>query len=195
MIKKAFLSFGKGILAGLCIGLGGFLYVLMTFVLPNEGGKTLGSILFAMGLFLVCTLYLDLYTGKIGLIYEKKKQSYYINLPIMLIGNAVGAIGLGYLCYFIFRDTGVMDSVSKACSSRLGLDDFLSYLELCMRSFLCGFCVYMAVKLFAKDRLRPLDLRIGILRLPLCLLWLPALRRQHVLFRIRQHLRESIDLR
>ena len=159
MGKALATTFLKGILAGISIGLGGFLYILMTFLLPGEGGKVLGSILFAVGLFLVCTFYLSLYTGKIGLVFEKKQErTFYWSLPVMLVGNAVGAIGLGYLCFAIFKDMAIMGSVATAVSSRLALNSFNDYLSLCLKSLLCGFCVYMAVKLFAMDRLKPLGI-------------------------------------
>ena len=74
MIKNLSFSFLKGIAAGASIGFGGFLYILMVFLIPGEGGKVLGSLLFAVGLFTVCSLSLHLYTGKIGLIYEKKQE-------------------------------------------------------------------------------------------------------------------------
>lgn len=53
-------------LASLSIGLCGFLYILMITYVPGELGNVLGSLLFAVGLFLVCTFYLYLYTGQIG---------------------------------------------------------------------------------------------------------------------------------
>ena len=82
MAKTLFINFYKGILAGLAIGLGGFLYILMCHYIPGELGKVLGSLLFAVGLFTVCTFYLSLYTGKIGLIYEgKKDKAFYLSLP------------------------------------------------------------------------------------------------------------------
>ena len=76
-MKQVLMHFLKGILAGLAIGLGGFLYIIMTFALHGELaelGKVLGSLLFSVGLFLVCKFSLSLYTGKIGLIYEEKKD-------------------------------------------------------------------------------------------------------------------------
>ena len=73
MGKVLFKNFYKGILAGLAIGLGGFLYILMVHFVPGEYGKVLGSILFSVGLFLVCTFMLSLYTGKIGLIYLSRR--------------------------------------------------------------------------------------------------------------------------
>lgn len=161
-MKKILIAFLKGILAGLSIGLGGFLFIILSHFVSGELGKVLGSIFFAVGLFLVCTLGFNLYTGKIGLIYEgKKDKEYLISLPIMLVGNAVGAFGLGYICYFIFKDTEVMNTVNIACLSRTSLETFNDYLSCIVKSFLCGVCVYLAVKSFNSDRLKP----VGILLL------------------------------
>lgn len=161
--KDLSIQFLKGILAGLSIGLGGFLYIILSHFVPGEAGKALGSLFFGVGLFLVCTFGFSLYTGKIGLIYEEKKDlTFYLSLPIMLIGNAVGAIALGYLCFVIFKDTEVMNTVSVAVNSRITLNSFDAYLSLMIKSFLCGLCVYLAVKLFSLNRLKPIGI-IGLL--------------------------------
>ena len=160
-MKNAVMSFLKGILAGLTIGLGGFLYVIMTHFVEGELGKILGSTLFAVGLFLVCTFKLSLYTGKIGMIYEgKQNRDYYISLPIMLIGNAIGAFALGYLCFFIFKDTKVMDTVNGVCSIRTTFNNYNDVLSCIVKSTLCGTCVYLAVKCFNLDRLKPLGIAL-----------------------------------
>lgn len=162
MAKTLSLNFLKGILAGIAIGVGGFLFIILSHYVDGELGKALGSLAFSIGLFTVCTFSLSLYTGKIGLIYEEKKDlPFYLSLPIMLIGNAIGAIALGYACYFIFKDTNVMETVNAACLSRTNLNTFNNYLSLMIKSFLCGLCVYLAVKLFALNRLR----FVGILSL------------------------------
>lgn len=162
MAKKLVFSFLKGILAGLAIGVGGFLYVIMCYAVPGEFGKILGSLLFAVGLFTVCTFQLSLYTGKIGVVFEgRQTKDFYWSLPIMLIGNAIGAVGLGYVCFAIFRNTSVMDTVAAINASRLALATFENYFVIALKAFLCGFCVYMAVKLFSLNRLKP----VGILSL------------------------------
>ena len=164
-MKKVLLSFLKGILAGLAIGLGGFLYILMTCYVKGELGDALGSLLFAIGLFLVCTFYLTLYTGKIGLVYESKQDKwFYISLPVMYIGNAIGAFALGYLCYFIFRNNNeMMTTIGAACVARTTLNSFNAYLSTIIRSFLCGLCVYLAVKCFGLNRLRPIGISLLVL--------------------------------
>ena len=135
MKKDLIFAFLKGVLAGISIGFGGFLYILMVFLIPGEGGKVLGSLLFAVGLFTVCTFYLSLYTGKIGLIYEKKQtKTFYLSLPIMLVGNAVGAIGLGYLCFAIFRNLDIFAFAKATSAVRLSFtkfDDFLFLSSYC----------------------------------------------------------------
>ena len=161
-MKQYVFSFLKGILAGLSIGVGGFLYVLMTHFISGELGKVLGSILFAVGLFTVCTFSLHLYTGKIGVVYEgKQSKEFYISLPIMLVGNAIGAFSLGFALYFAFKDTSVMNTVNSVCSMRTTLNLFNDYLSLIVKSLLCGVCVYLAVKAFNLNRLK----LVGILLL------------------------------
>ena len=159
MAKTLVLNFLKGILAGLAIGLGGFLFILMTFLIQGELGKVLGSLLFAVGLFLVCTFSLSLFTGKAGLIFEQKQEtSFYLSLPVMLIGNAVGAIGFGYICFAIFKDMEIMQRAIAVSELRTGLNSFNDYLGCIIKGLLCGLCVYLAVKSFAKNRLKPVGI-------------------------------------
>ena len=161
-MKTQLLSFVKGILAGLAIGLGGFLYVLMVHFVQGELGRVLGSLLFAVGLFTVCTCMLHLYTGKIGMVYEgKQTKDFYISLPVMLIGNAIGAFGFGFALWALFKDTSVMETVNRICTSRTTLASFDDFLAVIVQSTLCGVCVYLAVKAFSLNRLKP----IGILLL------------------------------
>lgn len=159
-MKFQLLSFLKGILAGLAIGLGGFLYIIMITYVPGEGGKVLGSLLFAVGLFIVCTFMLSLYTGKIGNIYEgKQEKEFYISLPVMLIGNAIGAFSLGFLCWAIFQNNvEIMNAVGGVAAGRTTLFTFNDYLSCMIKSLLCGLCVYLAVKAFALNRLKPIGI-------------------------------------
>lgn len=163
-MKFQLLTLVKGILAGLAIGVGGFLYILMSHFVEGELGKVLGSLLFSAGLFTVCTFYLSLYTGKIGLIFEKKQtKEFYISLPVMLIGNAIGAISLGYLCWAVFKDVDIMNTVNSVCEIRTNLDSFNAYLSLIVKSLLCGLCVYIAVKSFTYQRLKPVGMGLLVL--------------------------------
>ena len=153
------MSFLKGILAGLAIGVGGFLYILMITYVPGELGKVLGSLLFAVGLFTVCTFSLSLYTGKIGLVFEgRQSKDFYISLPVMLIGNAVGAFAMGYIAYAIFKSTDLYQTAIATASIRTSLNSFSDYLSCIFKSLLCGLCVYLAVKSFNSNRLKPIGI-------------------------------------
>lgn len=145
---KYFLAVYKGILAGLAIGLGGFLFTLMTYALPNELGKILGALLFPIGLSIVCIFKLFLFTGKIGLVFESKQtKDFYINLPLMYIGNIIGSLILGYICFAIFKNTDLFSRISVITINKTNFDiGYEYYLMLIVKSLITGLCVYLAVK-------------------------------------------------
>ncbi len=151
---KYFLAVYKGILAGLAIGLGGFLFTLMTFALPNELGKILGALLFPIGLSIVCIFKLFLFTGKIGLVFEEKQsKDFYINLPLMYIGNIIGSLILGYICYAIFKNTDLFLKISNIATNKTNFDaGYEYYLMLIVKSLITGLCVYLAVKSYGLIR-------------------------------------------
>ncbi|MBQ7979089.1 MAG: formate/nitrite transporter family protein [Candidatus Methanomethylophilaceae archaeon] len=82
--------FIRAILAGMGIGLGGA--VLLGTMGINPELKWVGAILFSIGLFTVFTFGLDLYTGKVGYMFDDKPWTYGIDLLIMLLGNFVGTL-------------------------------------------------------------------------------------------------------
>ena len=90
-MKRYFKLLVSSIGAGLLIGIGGFVYVSTKTNYP-----IIASFLFAFGLFTIISLSLWLYTGKIGYVLENK-ANYVIDLLVCLLGNALGAIGFGYL--------------------------------------------------------------------------------------------------
>ena len=153
--KLLFSSIG----AGLLIGIGGFVYVSVKHTYP-----IMAAFLFGFGLFTIITLSLWLYTGKIGYVFENK-ASYLFDLLICLIGNAIGAIGLGYL----FRLAGVegnngliriatqLENASNM--STLKLDS--SVVAVLLLSFGCGIMIYLAVEVSKRD-VNPLVKTIAI---------------------------------
>ena len=141
---KAFLY---GILAGLAIGLGSFVFTVICAYVSGEGGKMFGSCLFSIGLILVCVFGLSLYTGKIGVVFDgpdkKEIGKNAICLPIMLAGNAIGAFGLGILCHFIFQ--GVPEIADKITAISLGKTGSTTVF---LQGIFCGALVYIAVYCF-----------------------------------------------
>ena len=131
-----------GIFAGLAIGLGSFAFTIVSAYLTFKEGVMFASMLFSIGLILVCVLGLQLYTGKIGVVFDNREKlaENTINLPIMLVGNAIGAFALGILCHFIFMNVPDIATRIEAISVAKTASKFV-FLE----GIFCGALVYIAV--------------------------------------------------
>ena len=155
ILMKYLIAIFKGVLAGLSIGLGGFLFTVITYALPNELGKILGALLFPIGLSIVCIFKLFLFTGKIGLVFEgKQSKDFYINLPLMYIGNIIGSLILGYICFAIFRNTDLFIRITAIAEGKTAFTDYQYYLSFIVKSLITGLCVYLAVKSYGSIKNR-----------------------------------------
>ena len=67
----------KSILAGIMIGIGGTIYLSLD-------NKIVGSILFAIGLFIIVVYSFNLYTGKIGYLINNFNKKYIIYKVIFI---------------------------------------------------------------------------------------------------------------
>ena len=134
-----------GILAGLAIGLGSFIFTLVTSYAKDSWGNVLGSALFSVGLILVCVFGLQLYTGKVGVVFDDRNKlvENAINLPIMLVGNAIGAFALGIICHFIFMNVEDINTRILAISAGKVASD-----TVFLQGIFCGALVYIAVYLY-----------------------------------------------
>ena len=134
-----------GIFAGLAIGLGSLAFTLVSAYLSSLGGVMFASMLFSIGLILVCVFGLQLYTGKIGVVFDDREKlvENAINLPIMLVGNAIGAFALGIICHFIFNN--VPEIANRILAISLGKT---SSTTVFLQGIFCGALVYIAVYLY-----------------------------------------------
>ena len=101
----------SGFAAGICISIGGLLNILMLYVIYDASKANLsviiseiikfcGAYFFSAGFLLVCLFNFQLYTGKIGKIFENQQSlQFYSSLPLILVGNTCGAIGIGTITY------------------------------------------------------------------------------------------------
>jgi len=136
-----------GIFAGLAIGLGSLVYTIVSAFLKTTGGQIFASALFSIGLILVCTLGLQLYTGKVGVVFDdrEKLKENAINLPIMLVGNAIGAFALGIICHSLFGGvTEIAYRISVIAENKI---DYARHSVL-LEGIFCGALVYIAVYFF-----------------------------------------------
>lgn len=119
----------RAVLASILIGLGD--YVLL------KVGAPLGAFLFALGLYGVCMLGANLFTGKCGFVIEDKKWR---DLGIILVVNLIAGWIIGWL--FSLADP----AVHEAAAAKLASWDFS--LGFFLRSALCGMIMYVAVKCY-----------------------------------------------
>ena len=144
MIKKIV----KGFSAGFLIGMAGALFMLA----KAQGFRLLPSLVFPVGLFLICTFGFDLYTGKIGFVFDKTRGIKIADLITMLVSNAVGAMLFGLIFTAIFGgDAAVSAAAEAVAKAKFGELTALSAALVLLKSALCGILVYIGVYLFGKS--------------------------------------------
>lgn len=126
-------DFLLAILAGVAISIGGVAF------LASES-KIAGALFFTVGLFMVCSLSLSLFTGKVGFMLEKH-PSYIINLIFIWIGNLLGAVGTGYLLRLTRFSSTLVPVVESVANLKIN-DSFLSIFIL---GIFCNILIFLAV--------------------------------------------------
>lgn len=152
-MKKVLNIFLLAIAAGICIGIGGTVYLSVVGI-----NKIVASCLFALGLFTIICYQFSLFTGKVGYLFENKVR-YLLDLGIIWIGNFLGTCLVG----FLFRQTRfftpeIQQTVNDLIFSKQN-DSVLSILIL---SFFCGMLMYIAVNTQKKENIAPVFKLIAI---------------------------------
>ena len=160
-------SFLFAVAAGFCIGLGG----MLNLVCRSYGLEVLGGIIFSVGLLLICLFSFNLFTGKVGYLFEQKnKLSYLLDLLIYYVGNFVGAVGFGTTMRFVSSVSNEDSALYKAATS-LGEHKLCQlgngahgepWYALFVLSIFCGVLVFFAVELFKRETSSPLVKVVGI---------------------------------
>ena len=155
-----------GIFAGMAIGLGGLLNIVSNHFLNNPAilGKLLGSLLFPIGLSLVCFLGLNLFTGKIGYVFDND-VNYLGFLGLVYIGNIIGSLIMGGWALVVFRDTEMFQTALKISGGKLYPLEFWPLVKVFAGAVLCGVLVYIAIfcyKTFKKVWLKLLGIFVSI---------------------------------
>jgi len=132
--------FIKSILAGIMIGIGATAYLSLE-------NKIVGSFLFSIGLFIILTKDLNLYTGKVG--YLLNNNLVYIKeVLITLIGNFVGTFSISSILRFSRISKIINFEAEKLCIIKLN-DNILSIFIL---SIFCGILMYLAVNGYKESK-------------------------------------------
>lgn len=131
-MKKYIRTFVLAILGGISIGIGGTVFL-------SVENKVIGSIMFAIGLLTIVANQLNLYTGKIGYLFDNK-PSYIVDLMLIWAGNLAGAASLGGLLR-LTRISGIAERAASMCTVKVE-DSIWSVLILAIA---CGILMYVAV--------------------------------------------------
>ena len=147
-----------GIFAGIAISFGG----LVNLVCKAYAHPLVGNILFSVGLLIVCSFGLYLFTGKIGYVFHNKKD-YLIDLGEMYLGNIIGATGIGYIARLCTPSTSDLYAVAEAVSNGKIIGDTGStWYKILLYGILCGILVYLAVDAFKNEKFHPV-IRVFVL--------------------------------
>lgn len=137
--------FVRGVLAGICISLGGCIYLKV--------GGVAGAILFAFGLIAVVSLGLNLFTGKAQFVWGRSAegqygQGGYVWLFSILALNIIGCLLMGVL----LSNAAMQEAAVGIIDTRLAS----SPLRNGLLAIGCGFIMTLAVQGAAKGKWLPL---------------------------------------
>ena len=137
-MKRAAASFLYSVLGGVCIGIGG------TVFLSCEN-KVAGAVFFCLGLFAICTFGFNLFTGKVGYVFERP-PAYLGFLLSVWLGNLAGTalVGCGVRAT---RIAGIAEKAAALCRTKL--DD--SLISIFILSVLCNILMFIAVDGFQNN--------------------------------------------
>lgn len=133
---KVFLS---AILAGMCIGFGGMVFLSLD-------NKVIGAALFTIGLFVICTFGFHLFTGKVCYVF-RNDRSYALDLPVIWMGNIIGTGIVAGFAGLTRNAASLTEKANALCQVKL--ND--SYLSLFFLGVLCNIFIYIAVEGFGKN--------------------------------------------
>lgn len=128
----------KGVFAGVCIGLGGTIYLRV--------GGVAGAVLFAFGLIAVVSMGLNLFTGKSQFVWGREGR--YGWLLAMLLWNIVGCL----LLALVINNPATRSAAEGILDTRLASGPF----RCGLLSIGCGFIMTLAVQNASKGHWLPL---------------------------------------
>lgn len=126
--------FRDAVAAGMSVGLGRLVFL-------SVENRVLGAFLFTIGLFTICTMRLNLFTGKVCYSLERD-TAYRLQLLWIWLGNLLGTVLIALLAQTTRLAPQLCERASSLCSIKQG-DSFVSLFVL---GVLCNICIYIAVE-------------------------------------------------
>lgn len=131
-------SFLDSILGGMCIGIGGVVFL-------SCESKVVGAVFFCLGLFAICTFGFNLFTGKVGYVFQRPLRYTGFVLSVWL-GNLIGTGVVGYAVRAT-RIAGIAEKAAGMCQTKL--DD--SLVSIFILSVFCNILMFIAVDGFRNN--------------------------------------------
>lgn len=132
-------TFAYGVLAGVCIAIGGTAFLSLD-------NKVLGALFFTVGLFAICTVGFNLFTGKVCYVFERDKR-YALDLIWIWLGNLCGTWLTAQAEHFTRIGDAITAKAAVLCEAKLN-DGLLSIFIL---AILCNILMFIAVDSFSKN--------------------------------------------
>lgn len=127
-------DFLMAVLAGAAISIGGTVFLSLD-------SRVLGALFFSVGLFMVCTLGLNLYTGKVCYL-PGKGWDYVGFVGLVWLGNLVGAEVVALLLKATRVGAALTEKAAALCAVKTG-DSLLSLFIL---GIFCNIMIYVGVE-------------------------------------------------
>ena len=138
IIKDYLKTFILAISAGICIGIGGTVYLMCQ-------SKLLGAFLFAVGLCAILIVGMCLYTGMVGYLFSNK-PIYILKLVTVWCGNFVGTATVALL----MRSTRAASAIIAAAESVSAAKLADGPISLFILGIFCGILMFLGVDSFKK---------------------------------------------
>ena len=139
-LREYFNTFILAICAGVCIGVGGTVYLMCT-------SKLLGAVLFSVGLLTILVLGLKLFTGMTGYLFgEQSKLKYLLTLILVWAGNFLGTFLVG----LAVRNTRIALTIIPTAQTLVATKLEDSWYSLMILGVFCGLLMYIGVDSFKK---------------------------------------------
>ena len=131
---KKLADFLYAIMAGAFIAMGGVVFLSLN-------NKIVGAFMFSLGLFAVCTLKYNLFTGKVGYLFNNDVKTYLPWCLMVWVGNLVGSIIVAELVRLTRVAPGIIEKSTKLVQVKA--DD--SLISLFVLGIFCNIMVVHAV--------------------------------------------------
>ena len=144
MSKKEVVAFiAKACFAGVAIGFGAVASLLANSLLAGLAGKLVGGCLFTVGMFIIISYDMRLFTGMVASVPDLGAKNLW-RLPLCFFCNAVGIGVVAVLARFSFSGDALAAQAASLMQSKLNND--LWYVKDFCSAVLCGVLITFSVR-------------------------------------------------